>query len=149
MPTVHTFLLLLVTALALAPQLHQRFIPHVYYSKVLSLRFSYGCPQQVPLPDCHFSIQWNGKTVQHFSPKDYGLHSQTISVKGNYGENMVKFLCNGKSVSHGVGISNVTLGRTIYQRHLPARHEQLLLNSQFIQPINNSTGWVGSSFIIR
>ena len=107
-------------------------------SSQLTLNLDYAARAGQPLATSQFAIQWNGKTIRTFSPRNYRVTHLSLKLKGKAGWNQIKFLGTGRSDSYGTTITNVQLLRP---SGCKSGFENLIKNGNFRSGHNLGHGW--------
>lgn len=115
-------------------------------TRKFKLQFEYGCKTNLNLRACKGNVLWNDVIIYSINPVDYDIHTLTLYVYVNAGENKLQFEGIGHNNFQGLGIDNVILVRD-------GTISNIVVNGDFEVPdagnswiiSNNILGWEGQA----
>ena len=80
-------------------------------TRQFKLQFEYGCRNNLNFRACKGNVLWNDVIIYSINPTDHNIHTVTLYVNVNSGENKLQFEGIGYNPYLGLGIDNVILVR--------------------------------------
>jgi len=100
------------------------------------LEFDHASRNGVAQDSNRFIVEFNGHTIQEWSPTDYNIHHERFTVSSRVGRNSINFIGSGRSDGLGQNLDNVKLVRKSF-----CGVEDVIVNGGFEEGYNVGHSW--------